>query len=407
MSVDLIPCFDQALDGVCQRLRGSITDLLIESHAPVDSPTELSKHLKLSKTLAWRACKIVSAEPARAVLEFLPAEGSVEMLLNACRRLGATEATLREARAALESLSRLVETHAGDRSTFDLMLSSMGGRDSGALLESRRQAYLGNSAVWGIQGQTRFACYTAAPSRGKNDGTVDTSVLGGLIGVRRLRPNVGLPLFMPHAYAGDGTGKRSAISEPIDVPGAGPLDLPLMREFCTLGAEELSVRPMENGAVRYDLVPGPIGNTSLNSWVFGYCDREFANIYATATDRVAEHGTWNFVPVEHLICDLLLHKSLQIGGPLTAGLFGQIGMSRGPYTGRQMGLPLIEEVVSLGQYPPAMSTPVIPRYSEMVRATLAKLGYPLDEFIGYRFAVKFPPIPTIALLSFPLANRPA
>jgi len=55
----------------------------------------LAKQLKLNKTLAWRALKIVTATHARAVLEFLPAGGSLEILLEVCANAGSSAPVMR------------------------------------------------------------------------------------------------------------------------------------------------------------------------------------------------------------------------------------------------------------------------------------------------------------------------
>jgi hypothetical protein len=400
--------FDQALDTVCQRLRGSMTELLAEAKAPMESPTELSRHLKLNKTLAWRASKIVTAVHPRAVLEFLPAGGSIDLLLDACQKAGSSPHAIAQTRDALAALGEVVETHAGDKATFDLILASdTTGGGTAALMEGRRLAFMGNSATWGIQGQTRFAANFIAPAAGEagERGMLDFATLGGLIGVRRLRADVSVPLFMRHNYNDDGSESRRAFGESIDVPGAGPLDLPLIREFCTDNNASLTACPLTGSAIRYDLLPGPIGNTAQTNWVFGWCDRATVSKFRDPVNRYGECSVKNFVPVETLICDLFLHRGWRLASLPVAMLTGQLGGEfHVPHWRERDRLPLPEAVESLGEFPPSPATPAIPRYTEMVRTVHARCGWDPADFVGYRIIIKHPPIPTTATLRWPLVD---
>lgn len=54
--------------------------------------------------------------------------------------------------------------------------------------------------------------------------------------------------------------------------------------------------------------------------------------------------------------------------------------------------------------PPRVTTPLVPRYGELVEAVFAKLGWDPSEFGGLRFEMKFPPMPSYAVLAFPLLD---
>jgi hypothetical protein len=47
----------------------------------------------------------------------------------------------------------------------------------------------------------------------------------------------------------------------------------------------------------------------------------------------------------------------------------------------------------------------VPRYREMMEFGARQLGFGLDEFRVFRWRLKYPPIPTLALLSHPLLPR--
>ena len=65
-----------------------------------------------------------------------------------------------------------------------------------------------------------------------------------------------------------------------------------------------------------------------------------------------------------------------------------------------------ETVHDLGQSPPVVATPDISQYPLMVNRAFDRLGWNLDEFRGYRLTMRYPPIPTSAVLRYPLPKAP-
>ena len=89
-------------------------------------------------------------------------------------------------------------------------------------------------------------------------------------------------------------------------------------------------------------------------------------------------------------------------------LYSQLGAAAPyPLDGRERGLlPVCDEVIDLGAGPPALATPEIPRYREMAETAARAMGHSLPDFRGYRVRMRFPPIPTVAVLRHALAEAP-
>src|SRR5690606_6624513 len=97
---------------------------------------------------------------------------------------------------------------------------------------TRKMAYQGNSAIWGIQARVRMASFFIAPNP-DDPALLDTASVGGLLDVRRLRTNVGVPLFSRFSYNDDGTVRQGPVPEPI-LPSEDAADnLMLMNRFCS------------------------------------------------------------------------------------------------------------------------------------------------------------------------------
>jgi hypothetical protein len=52
-----------------------------------------------------------------------------------------------------------------------------------------------------------------------------------------------------------------------------------------------------------------------------------------------------------------------------------------------------------------MSTPLIPEYPKMVQSVFDHLSWDARDFAAYRFSMRYPPIPAVCVVSFPLAER--
>ena len=130
-------------------------------------------------------------------------------------------------------------------------------------------------------------------------------------------------------------------------------------------------------------------------------------MYRDAANRVGEHGVNNFVPVELLLCDLQVHRSLTFALHPEAAVYGQLAIAGGGGAPRESDrLPITEHVQEIGRCPPVMATPLIPRYTEMVRRVYSACGWNAGDFWGFRFMLRYAPIPSLIVLRHPLADRP-
>lgn len=387
-----------------EQLRGALTELLASIDADPSVPYVVSRQLQINKNLAWKICRIVTTSEPFAAVELLPGAQGMEIFLKAADVMGATKANIQAVESALRGFDELIEAHAGDRRTLDLMLASHEQSPREPAEETRRLAFEGNSAIWGIQARVRFGSYFVAPNA-EDPTIVDAVNVGGLIDARRMRPDVTAPVFLAHSYNDDGT-TRLANHEPLD-PSAAADDMSfLMPTFCSPNAPELV--PMRSGpTVRFELPRGPVGRSAAASWVFGARIPRLGTLYRDDVNRYGQHSTRLYVPVESLLVDLFLHRGLPLGNDVSAALFSQL-------TGEQFRgvaragdrLPLRDGVIELSGRPPVVATPLLPRYSEMIRWTFERLGWNAADFTCRRLVMKYPPIPTVLVLRYSLPERP-
>lgn len=388
-----------------QALRSQLIDLYASLELDPDQPQEVARRLKLNKNLTWKISKIINAADGLSAIPHVPGAAGMEILLTCLESAGAPKRYIDGVRDALDQYDETVQRHAGDRANLDLMLDSMGLVPTGVpLLTSRELAFQGNSGIWGLQARARVAAAFVVPSP-TDPNLVDTALVAGLIGLRRLRVTSGWPLFRFMEYK-TGTGEFTpSAPEEIDT-SRHPGDPPgLLRRFCSASMPEIETR-QDGNAFACVLPPGPIGNTGAFDCFFGDIRRGKSR-YRDNADDYAEFAASVKLPTETLIFDLIAHRSLDIPTP-EVRVFGR--PMGGPDDPEQRApeslLPLAERCVELAGHPPAVATPLVPRYTELVHLVMERLGYSPREFRGWRLLIPWPPMTSTAVLRWPLEARP-
>jgi hypothetical protein len=104
--------------------------------------------------------------------------------------------------------------------------------------------------------------------------------------------------------------------------------------------------------------------------------------------------------------DLLVHRDCRFAANAHVEVYGSlmpIAVGRIP----RDRLPLGVTPSQLGEFPPRLDTPHSQRYRELVDHVVSRCGWKLDEFIGLRFALAYPPFPCTVVAAFPLDRRDA
>ena len=394
--------FTTDFESSVQQLRGALTELLAALGADSSAPQGMARRFGINKNLSWKVSKIVHAQDAHAAAQHIPGAAGVDILLEALERAGASDGDVAKVRKALEAYDRMVELHAGDRATLELMLSST--RPDPKQDASRKLAFQGNSAIWGVQARVRFGAQIIGLNEEQPD-LLDAVSFGGYVGFRRLRATAEWPLVFKVAISADGTTNTKAW-ESLD-PNAGDAveTTPLMPEFCSPHLPELRVADVPHGRA-YVLPEGGVGNTAAIDCTFGWLTRAAAPIYAGTPDEHGAHYYPMNVPAESAQFDLFLHRDLPVRDVPQCVVYSQLenGMGIPSPTHMRYVLPLAETVQELGA-PPVVATPLVPRYPQMIRAVMKRAGWNLEDFRAYRISMRYPPIPTVPALRYPLATR--
>ncbi|HKX46743.1 MAG TPA: hypothetical protein VJP77_08570, partial [Planctomycetota bacterium] len=342
---------DEYADAI-QGLRSALEELVRSAGGDPTRPQELARTFGLNKNLTWKVSRLIGTGDPVEALRFVPGSAGLRILREAIGPRGDREATLL-CEAAESRFDFMLARHAGDRASLEMLVQELAGnRVLPEPIEAhRKQAFLGNSGVWGVQAAAQITLNAIAPSRDDPD-RVDVVVAGGLIDFRRMRSDTRWLLFARQNFEPREGRAFPSDDQPLEPPPGGPDAAPLLRDFCSAPVPQILRREVGD-ELRYELPPGPVGNTALTTAVFGGVKRSMGDRVNRGPDEKAygSVGLHLLTPVEHAQIDLLLHEDLGWTSPPELVVLGRMDgrpeFAESARAGRL--LPIAEQVVRLGR----------------------------------------------------------
>ncbi len=388
-----------------QEVRRSLIELYATIGADPQSPQEVSRKFGIHRNLTWKMSRVIGADDPFATLQHLPGDSGLEIALDAFRKAGAPREALQGVEFALRSFDEVVKLHAGDRAHLELMLDSAGLLGTSSALErSRELAFEGLSGLWGIQARAKLTTGFVAPSKTKPD-HIDSVIVGGFGGFRRLRSQATWTLFRFSGYNDDGSPRVDVDGSDEDIeprePGAPAR---ILRRFCSANLPQLTVTTREDIA-DYILPSGPVGNMGAFDCYFGHIVRNLPYFRRPGDERAAFASAIT-LPIETLVLDAIVHKDLPIPSPEVVVYGYPNGSPDNPHSHQHRCiLPLTEPPVELAGNPPAVVHSAVPRYNEVVNAVYERMGWKASDFRGIRVTMRHPPMSSQVELRWNLPEK--
>lgn len=369
-------------------------------------PQEIARRFGLDKTLAWKIARVICDDDTLAAAVHVPGRASVKNFVEVLGRKGAKAEATAPVLAAMDRLEQLIERHSGDRGTFEVML----GNASEELMRkrgeaARKMAYQGASAIWGVRARVHTSLHFVAPSVGSED-LLDLAVVAGFVDFQRLRPDVAWSVARRATLSTKGDPQTFGTIVPMD-PSLTREEPPILKQFSSTPTPEIRQTQAQGNITRFELTEGPIGNTAAATCILGWIARGISHRYRSEGDEYGEHIVRLSTPVEVLYHDLYVHRSLGFAMNPEVHVYSDLpGGPTFPYDGLDRGkLPVMEEVVDLGEGPPNAAAADLPNYRAMVDYAAEGMGWTLRDFHAYRYRQRFPPIPTLCLYRYALLQR--
>jgi hypothetical protein len=206
--------------------------------------------------------------------------------------------------------------------------------------------------------------------------------------------------------ADDGSTLPEGIIQALDPRYDSDGAVPLLADFCTQPLPQIRTERNHDGVMRFELAEGDIGNAATTTCIIGLFGRNFVPRYSAPNDTRGEHFARLYTPVETLFHDLFVHKDLSYALSPQIVLYSQMpGGPVFPFASRDHGLlSVFDPIINLGAGPPDLVTPEVPFYPRMIGSVFNRMGWSAGDFHGFRFRLRYPPIPAVALWRYELPN---
>jgi len=387
----------EILDVILQ-VKDSLVQMLIASGVDPAKTRPTARMLELDQNYVWPATKINNTDDILVVAEHIPTIKRMEVLCQACLKSGASEADIEGVRTAMNRYEEMVKHSAGDREAFSDLMHGLSYNDVTSRQEpTRKMAFRAQSSLWGVQARINFKTVIYGPVTGAPD-RFDIIRLGGLVGLRRLRP-VPWSVYRMLAYNEDGSPTEH-ICESLDPNLSRDLELPLLKEFCTESMPEINTVTTEHGR-RFDIASGPIGSIGAVDCIFGDLLPDFDSIYQAEDDKNQSAMIDLQTPAEMLLFDLFVHKDLPFPLPPEVMHLDRLNATRGfsMKINDLDQLPLSAKARPLSPGQAGCSVSSYPQYGSILDYAFSRLGFSAMDFQGYRFTMTYPTIPSAVVMN--------
>ncbi len=407
------PTFQEDARQVIAQLRGALASILDALPGHVARGHEVSKALGVHKKLGWQIANLVYEPDLFAAGQHVPGRESLNTFLAAAARQDVSARLIRSAGEAIQAFDTLIEVHAGDRESLEMLLAGHASAAAAKTHLAQRKAWFNSgSFIWGVQARTQLQTFLLHPAARPD--WFDLAVVYGFAGFRRVRPNVTWPLAISKRIADDATEVDQPRREPLRLDdGAGADDnlagLPLLRRFCSTPTPEIRRTTIAGGYQLDEIVAGPTGERGALDCLAGEVHRNCGECYRSAHDWIWGVSKCVRTPSRLLILDQLIHEDVFDSLDLKLHIYRDLdhGGPRPPLPQRRADrIPVFESVEDLGHGLAGLRTPHIQRYVELIREVLASLGWDPTRFHVFRVQIEYPPVPTTIAMETPLPERP-
>lgn len=401
-------CFEAEAAAVLTHLRTVLAQAIAALPEHVERGIDLQRVLKLDANLCWRVFKVIgAANPLSAGCQVL-GPPSMKRFLRAISRQNVPPELVEAVAQAADDFEQLVRKHAGDRASFDSMVSTLEGSGSNDQIDltHKRAAFRANKHVYGVHARTQLNCCFLHPAR--DPGMLDIATLRGAINLQRMRPDAAWIVTAARAADSDGVVRRQINREPLDPDAETMHGMSPLRMFCSEPLPKFRTVSAEGGFVLGELVGNDVGTTSAITCITGDAVHSAASCYRDEHNRYGE-----LVAAVHTPCRVLIHDML-----VFSGMFGPIApevfvcddywrtVNRGVPVREAATLTPRETLAYLGRGPSVLHTPDVPRYVEIAQYVCDRLGWEAGRFDVYRCRVEYPVMHSAVVIRHDLPQRP-
>jgi hypothetical protein len=374
---------------------------------PVGSATEIQRATGLDMKLSWKIHRVISAPSALAAAPYIPGAANRKTFVETMSRLGAPADALDSFIHAGLRFDAFVTEHAGDRRTFDSMVSGFAGSENEqkASERQRKAAFHANSHIWGVQADTLAMTMIQRPDP-KDPTRIEEIGLRAEYGVRRLRPTP-MPLY-EQSYSL--LGKRGQdLTAGRRRPLTGTLgEVGLIPQFCSDPLPPVEVRQAEGGWAHAVVMHTELGIKASVDLAMGFHVSGVSPRY-----RGEETHGWAMAgitkPFRSLVIDWVVQDDTMPASPKPFGFVSARSVRNAPpqtlWSGAQLSE--VEPVRRLGRGVEALGLKGGPTYPDLVHWAISQAGWDPDRFETWRLSMAYPIVQSTVGLVYEMQPPPA
>lgn len=288
----------------CQCLTGlknAVTDILQALPGELQQPRDVYKTLGIDRMIGWNIYKLHEVEDCFLSVRHIPRKAAFKGFLRAASKLGVSDKLLRTAEENFTEFENLVELHAGDRPSMEMMLLAYSeeGMEQ-ASVDHRKLAFTGNRFLYGLEARTRLTVTLFEPN-GRPD-SWKLTLLKGSFGLRRNRPDIPWFYVRPRLFTELSDSAQIPQSEPLVQQANG--GLPYYIQFCNCSLPGLKSRSRFVDSVE-EIFPLQTGNAGLMDLVFAEV-LELNNFYI---DKDGSTSAKVITPCHNAATDIIMPTS--------------------------------------------------------------------------------------------------
>jgi hypothetical protein len=347
-------------------------------------PTDLARAFDLDYALAWQIHALAHQPDGPLTPRVVPKRGAMERFLRAAAK-SAPVSLADDVESAYDAFEQLVKDLAGDRDTFDAMLTLQRPQDGAGLQKLRRSAHRANAAVWGVSCRCgiRTLVFHQRPT-----GEQDSLLISGRIGLQRLYADA-----LVSISASSRTWGGSFLQ-----PGAHPkiviAECELIEPACSRPLPRLD-RVIDAERVSRDfLTIDGVGKRGESTFFWRNLSRDIPGL-SNPPHGISAHCV---VPTELVLLDLIIPRGWLEKPSARAWISPDTTRLAIPDPSGQYRLPFEGEAQHLGSALSNLHSAAAPQYADLVQSEIARLGWDDTEFEIFRLEVQYPVLHSAAHL---------
>jgi hypothetical protein len=383
--------FEERAKSVLEQLQHAVDRLLESLECAGRAPTDIHRATTLPMKLSWKLSRLVTSPSALAGAINIPGPSNQRALLKQARKANVPEGVQDDVRESFDRFEEHVRVEAGDRRSYDSLVSVYASDSDRIMREHRRSAYMANRHIWGLEADVQLVTNIVSLSRTHPD-CVDSASLYSAIGLRRLRPTRTPLITLIRGHLDEETG--GALPEPApETIGLEPEDPGpwIMREFSSPNVRDLE-RDEVNGHVRLTMPANHVGLRRAITVTLGAISRRAYSRYAEPSSRHAGPSTAVQLPTPLLVLDCIMDRRIIGASMPLANFYAERAPSNiGPPARSEDNLVMENvPVASLGDGLIGVHLAEVPEYKSMLAEIFDRLGADPERFAVFRTTVEYP-----------------